>query len=243
MQWGQYRNWCADKGLPMLVRPAGVGGIGDHVYNDEDGFLYVKGKPVGKFLTLCRYSGIDILLKADNIDNAKRFEALRWKVLLRTEALYQQQGVVVERLFEHLKRPGKTVKTMYGGKLVVLRLVEDREFGRRAVGDPVAHYDRLNPLDKMSSIPKDSPTVRLATRWFELRARIERFNSIAGNLTHCLRSILQTLHPDSQEKRYSFRRPCFFEINGRSYPILPVQGSRDIDYWPDPVSTLARVTL
>lgn len=237
--WETYHNWCRDNGLPVLARPSGINQMGDHVYNDNDGLLYVDGKPVGKFLTVCRYTGLDILLKAENVDNAKRFESLRWKILCYLDELYEQRRNLIDKLHEEMG-PKSTVRVMHDGDLHKLETYENRDYGRCANGGPVPGLRKLKPLDKLARIPKDTPARVLAAQWFELRDRISRYSAIAGNLGHCLLSILREMHPDIRDRKpLSFSRPCFFEINGRLYPIATRNNrNQDRDYWPNPTTDL-----
>jgi hypothetical protein len=189
-------------------------------------------------MTLCRYTGLDICLKPANIDNPVRFEELRWKFLLYLEELYGRRRKIVDKLFEHSGGRKKSFKVMHEGCLHKLTLKDDRDYGRRADGGPEGKFRDLPPLDRMSRIPKDSPGRRLAAQWFALRDRINRYSAIAGNLEHCLLSILRALHPDRQLPR-SFNRPCFFQINGRLYPVsMSYNSSQDREYWPNPSTDL-----
>lgn len=234
MSWESYHTWCNENRLPVLVRPAGLRQAGNHVYNENDGLLYVGREPVGKFLTVCRYAGIDLILKAENVDNANRFEALRWKVLVYLKGLYERRNVLVDRLFEVMGRE-RSVQTMHNEKLYELALLEDRTYGRRADGGPIAQFHKLGPLEKLSKIPKDSPARRLASQWFELRDRIYRYIAIASNLGDCLHTLLARSHPDD----INSGRLAYFQINDRLYPVARnyVQ-NRDKDYWPSPLNTL-----
>lgn len=239
MGWESYHKWCRDNGLPCLARPGGIRVMGDHVYNEDDGLLYIKGKAVGRYLTVCRYTGLDIMLKEENVDNPKRFESLRWKILCYLDELYERRRVLVDKLFKRMRR-SRTVHTMHNGELHELKLKEDKEYGRRADGGPVVNFRDLEPLDKLAKIPKDSPARSLATQWFKLRDRINFYSAVAGNLEHCLLSILRMMHPDRRAGRpMSYNRPCFFEINGRLYPVSTrYNQNQDRDYWPNPTSDL-----
>lgn len=241
MGWETYHKWCLEKGLPVLARPAGIKVMGDHVYNDEDGILYVNRKPVGKFLTVCRYTGLDILLKPQNIDNPKRFARLRWRILEHVTELYRAQSDVLDaieaELYEGKRLPKQfSVLAMHEASLMSLTIYNRDYEGRSASPGPADYEtDRRDPLTRLSKMPRGPESV-LAEEWFRLRDRIDRYSAIATNLGHCLGAILHQMHPDRKAGRPRYlNRPVIFDIDGRLYPISAhSNSSSDRSYWPEP---------
>jgi len=241
MHWEIYRAWCEKTGQPVMVQPQGLREVGDHIYCD-DGFLYIRQKQIGRYLTLRRYSGLDILLKLTDVDNAKRFEALRWKLLNHIQALNERHGALRDKIYDLRgrgpKRKAVHAHCMYEGELCVLEIRDDKYAGRQANGSRVRGYDSLDPLEKMSRIPRSSEEGTLTAQWFTMRDRIHRYWATSANISACLASVLHDKHPYVKEGRgRGYDCPVTFEVNGRYYPISATRTmNRDMDYWPSPMT-------
>lgn len=241
MQWWTYEQWCEERGLPCLVVPQGINGIDNRRYS-EDGYLYVDGKKVDRYMRIQRYFGLDVLVRASETDNAKRFEGLRWKTLLHIQGLLAKKASLEEEIYDYLRCEigphAKRITGMYKGVLNQVDIAHNKHDGRRADGGPMPGWDKLDPLERMSLIPKSSKEGELVASWFMLREKLEKYWIKSANFASCLASILYYNHPDVRDQKCRpWNRPVTFSVNGRLYPVL-LNGiqSKYMEYWPSPMS-------
>lgn len=240
MRWWTYERWCKETGRPCLVIPQGINGIDDRVYAD-DGFLYVKGKKVDKYMRVQRYSGLDLLVRVDEIQNIARFEAARWTMLRHIKDLLAKKADLETRLYNHIQGvygpDGDKARGMHNGVLCEVDFFHDKYTGRRVDGGPRKGWHKLDPLEQMALIPKDDRESRLVVAWFTFREKIEKYWVKASNFSSALGWLLHEEHPDVKVRRARpWKRTVTFKINGRFYPVTVGAGlAKDIDYWPSPM--------
>lgn len=247
MRWWKYEEWCESRGMPVLVVPQGLKGINDRVYSD-DGYLYVRGKKIDRYMVVQRYNGFDCLVKRDHINDIARFEKLRWGILCHIQKLlakHQMLGMEIYDLVRNNRGPhDKIIYGMIDGVLHCVEIVWGKYDGLKADGGRVGGFDDKDPLEKMAMIPRSDQEQRLTERWHSMRKKIDKYWAKAGNYSHALAALFRAEHPVTKEpnkapyydRRAYYDRPVIFEVNGRLYPIsVGLNASTDMKYWPDPM--------
>lgn len=221
-----YQARCDVDGAVNIICPQGIKSYGNLRYGD-DGMLYIgrskRGRP---YMVQARYGGADMVVRHAELKNAKRFEALRWKVLEHIASLMAAREATIADMKKVAVR--NKVRGPYDNAWWELH------FSGGTIEKRVLKVDEENILDALVTMGSQEEH-RLLNIYLRQEEQLEKYWLCASRLDQVLLGVLRDLIPG--RRRPIERRGVQFIVNGRSYNLDDdLSTSTDPGrHWPSPL--------
>jgi hypothetical protein len=219
-----YQAQCDGDGAVNIICPQGIKSYDNLRYGD-DGMLYIgrskRGRP---YMVQASYGGTDMVVRHSELKNAKRFEALRWKVLEHLASLVAAHGATIA----DMKKAGdrNVVRGPYDNAWWEIR------FSGGTIEKRVVKIDEENILDAVATMSSQEEH-HLLNIYFRQEEQLEKYWLCASRLSNALCGLLRDLVPGRQHQ--FGRRDAQFIVNGRSYIVDDDLRTNSPDrHWPSP---------